>query len=132
MKKRGITLIELIAALAFFMVIVSITFDVYNKNIKYYSDLGTSIDERANSRIALDFTAGHLRGAQIIGTASDSVSIDGHKIYLKNNILRYDYDSVQIANNITGFEVRALNSYLFRVTISAGDYSTTAIINTRG
>jgi prepilin-type N-terminal cleavage/methylation domain-containing protein len=128
MRKKGFTLIELIIALAFLMVLSSATFETYNNSVRNFNTLSDSIDKRGNCRIALDFIIDKLRGAISISTASNSVNLDTHKIYLKNNILRYDYDSEQVANNISGFSVDVLNEFLFRVTVIAEDNKVQTIV----
>jgi hypothetical protein len=131
MKNKGFSLIELIIALAFLMIICSITFDAYNNSMKSFKALSKGIDGRGNSRIALDFIVCNLKGATNISSTSNCVNLDSHKIYLKNNILRYDYDSEQVANNISGFSVVAMNKLLYRVTVKADGYDTGTVVSLR-
>lgn len=113
------------------MVICGVTLDIYNLSLKSFRNLEKCIEERANSRIAMDFVASHLREAKVVSAGYNSVSLDGHVIYNKNNILRYDYDSEQIANNIDCFTMEVINNNLFRIVINSGEYTSSTIISRR-
>jgi prepilin-type N-terminal cleavage/methylation domain-containing protein len=130
-RKRGFTLIEMLIALALLVIICSVTLGIYNNSMKSFDSLSESVDKRGNCRIALDFIVSNLKEATTISTANSCVNLDGHKIYLKNNILRYDYDSEQVASSISEFSVVALSSFLYKITVKAVDYNAQTIVSLR-
>ncbi|TDT61964.1 PilW family protein [Fonticella tunisiensis] len=135
-KKKGFTLIEIIAALFIFSIIVAITFNFINFNNYLFSNISSSVDKKGNLRIAMDFVIEKIRNGNVIIIEENNgkVTIDGKSIYVKNNILRYDVDSQQIAPEITDFKVFLENetSGLYRVRIVSEIYSFETFVMKRG
>lgn len=135
-KKKGFTLIEIIAALFIFSIIVAITFNFINFNNYLFSNISSSVDKKGNLRIAMDFVIEKIRNGNVIIIEENNgkVTIDGKSIYVKNNILRYDVDSQQIAPEITDFKVFHENetSGLYRVRIVSEIYSFETFVMKRG
>lgn len=132
MNRKGFSLIELIVAIFIFSLIVLTCSSIYTVNIKSFNYMDECVEERVNLRIAMDFLADLIRDGQSIVIEGNNVTIDGKRIYLINNILRYHTDSQQIANNVTSFKVSKLNENgLYNIILTSGKYSLNTLIKKR-
>lgn len=134
MKERGYTLIEAVlsAILLSYMLIYILNFLFYNKifmkKLEYFTDL------QENMSIASDFLYENIVKAKDIKINNDSFYIDGKKVYVKNNILRFDTDSQQIAYGIKKIQIKSIeNNYkLYMLTIYGENTSKTFYVKLRG
>lgn len=131
MIKKGYTLIEVVASLAILSIITFITFDFFNHNNRIYSNINTSIDQKANVRIALEFIYSTIRDCAEIKVQNNVLTVDNKNIYVRNNILRYGTDSEQIAPFITNFQVTYKGSGLYKVVVSSEDYILSTLVKKR-
>lgn len=132
MRNVGFVLIEAIISLALACLIILICCNIYAQNEKNLEIVGNKIDSMDNLRIAMDFVGDELRAGQIIVIDSGGVNVNGVEIYLKNNILRINADSEQIASNISSFKVYKENEFgLYRITLISGEYTMNSLIKAR-
>lgn len=132
MKKKGFTSIELLMTL-----IILSTISVYIMNFLFHYNsfvlkIEDNVDTQENMKIAMDFLYDIISKADSIKIEKDSIFIDGKKVYIKNNILRYDTDSQQIASGITKIEIEKIydNQNLYFVKMYSNDnVQTTYILN---
>ncbi|MCX7885187.1 MAG: type II secretion system GspH family protein [Caloramator sp.] len=108
MKKNGYTLIEVLMATIILAVLLS-----YVLNFLYYYNafikkIESNVDIQENMKIAADFLYENIIKAQNIDVEKDFLLIDGKRIYIKDNILRYDTDSQQIASGISKIEIKKI------------------------
>lgn len=132
MKKKGFTLIEVL-----FTLIVLSTISVYIMNFLFHYNnfvckIKDNVDTQENMKIAMDFLYDIILKADSIKIENNSIFIDGKKVYIKNNILRYDTDSQQIASGITKIEIEKIydNQNLYFVKMYSNDnVQSTYILN---
>jgi prepilin-type N-terminal cleavage/methylation domain-containing protein len=132
MVRRGFTLVELMVVMFISVIIIAICFNVYIISLKEFKNIDEAVDGNANTRIAVDFIVEHIREGHSLVIGNGDVTIDGDRIYLKNNILRHGTDSQQIANNISSFGVVRINEEeLYKVSVVSGSLSQITLINKR-
>jgi prepilin-type N-terminal cleavage/methylation domain-containing protein len=132
MERKGFTIVELMIALFISSIIIIICFRFFLLNLKEFNIINGEVDGNANTRIAMDFIVEHIREGHDLIIGAGDVTIDGDRIYLKNNILRHGTDSQQIAYNITSFGVVRLKSEgLYKVTIMSFELCQNTLINKR-
>ncbi|WP_078695753.1 PilW family protein [Caloramator quimbayensis] len=132
MKNKGFTLIEVLL-----MIIVLSSITVYVMNFLFHYNnfvwkIEDNVDIQENMKIAMDFLYDSIVKAGSINIENNSIYIDGKKFYIKNNILRYDTDSQQIASGITKIEIIKIsdNQNLYFIKIySNNKIETTYVLN---
>lgn len=123
---------EAIVSLGIACTIISICCSIYMQSEKNIELIGNQINSMSNLRIAMDFVGDKLREGQSILIESGGVKANGSKIYLKNNILRYNTDSEQIACDISSFMVEKENDLgLYKITLVSGINSMNSLITLR-
>ena len=132
MIKRGFTIVELMISLSIMVIIITICFNTYLLTLREFAVLEGGVDGKANVRIAMDFITERIREGRSIIFGVEDVTIDGDRIYLRNNILRHGTDSQQIANNINSFGVIRVNDGgLYKVSVVSGSLCTNTLIRKR-
>ncbi|QCX32715.1 hypothetical protein FDN13_02780 [Caloramator sp. E03] len=132
MKRKGYSLIEtLIAAMiCSFITIYMLDFISYNNIFLYKIEDITNIQENMN--IAADFLYENIIKSNDIRIEDNNFFIDGKRVYIKNNILRFDTDSQQIASGITKIQIKKMKDRLYTLTLYFGSYSNTFYVLSRG
>jgi prepilin-type N-terminal cleavage/methylation domain-containing protein len=131
MIKKGYTLIEVIASLAILCIIVFISFDFLGHSNRVYSSINTSIEEKANVRIAMEFVYSCMRDGKQIKFQNNVLTIDNKDIYVKNGILRYGSDSEQIAPLVTNIQVVDKGMGLYKILIFSDEYLQSTFVKKR-
>ncbi|SKA81837.1 hypothetical protein SAMN05443428_104124 [Caloramator quimbayensis] len=119
------------------MIIVLSSITVYVMNFLFHYNnfvwkIEDNVDIQENMKIAMDFLYDSIVKAGSINIENNSIYIDGKKFYIKNNILRYDTDSQQIASGITKIEIIKIsdNQNLYFIKIySNNKIETTYVLN---
>lgn len=133
MRKSGFTLIETVLVLFIISLISIASLSFIQFNINLFRNMEDSIDKQSNIRIAVDFVYDRIKEAKDIKVFDDEIMLDGKRVYVKNNILRYDTDSQQIAcgiNQIKVYEIKN-NGKLYCINVSSGDFSQTTLVLNR-
>lgn len=132
MRKKGYTLIETLIAsmICFFITIYVFNFLFYNNIFLYKIEDITNMQENMN--IAADFLYENIIKSNDIRIEDSNFYIDGKRVYIKNNILRFDTDSQQIASGITKIHIKKMEGKLYTLTLYFGSYSSTFYVLSRG
>ncbi|KRQ86851.1 hypothetical protein ABG79_01342 [Caloramator mitchellensis] len=129
--KKGYILIETLSALILFAFLLYFTLNFYLNQINILNLNNKKLDSNINKRIAIEFLAEKIKNASSIVLNGDVVYIDNKKIYLKNDVLIYDYGSVQIADGIKKFSVIYLGKGLYEVKVESLYSSNSVIVKNR-
>jgi len=131
MVKKGYILIELLIAIEIFVVVLSFSLDFFINQIHFFSRHSEKLDANINARIAIEFLSDKIRNASNIVITGDTVYVDNKKIYLKNDVLIYDYSSVPIANKISRFSVNFIGKGLYEINVDSFYTSYTVVVRNR-
>lgn len=131
MLRKGFTLIEVVAVVAIFLIVTTMSFNFFNFNNRIFYNICSSVDQKANMRIAMEFIYTHIRDSQTISFQNKILTVDGRRIYIRNNILRYDTDSQQVAPLITSFNIIDKGSGLYEISLLSNEYLLTTYVKRR-
>lgn len=129
MINKGVTLIELLIAISIFLIIATLCSDIFVNEIKDFKLTSININSSEELKIAMDFVYDKITIGNSITAGVNQITIDKDKVYLKNNVLRYDEDQQQIACNIDSFEVQKYNTKgLYKIILCSGKYTSSRFI----
>lgn len=141
MKKKGLTLVELIVSIAIFSIIITIVFNFLISNDKIFTSTSKSIEKKSDVRTAMEYISNQIMNANkielhpepdlneplVINNISNDdeltnyLSIDGNKIYIINNTISYNSDSDGIVSDISSIEIEDKKNDLYMVKINGKD-----------
>jgi prepilin-type N-terminal cleavage/methylation domain-containing protein len=131
MRKKGFTLIEVISVVAILSIITAVSLNFFNFNNRVFYTICSSVDKKANMRIAMEFIYTRIRDSQTISFPNRILTVDGKRIYIKNNILRYDVDSQQVAPLITELNIVDKGSGLYEISLFSEEYTLSTFVKRR-
>lgn len=129
--KKGYILIETLTSILIIAALLCITLDFYINQTIFLNRQSEKIDSNLNARIAIEFLTDKIKNAENIILAGESVYVDNKKIFLKDDVLIYDYSSVQIANKIKKFSVNYIGNGLYEITVDSLFSSNSVIVKNR-
>lgn len=145
MKKRGFSFVEVVIGMAIILVIAEISLEMYISNYRNYLKLSSYVDENTNLRIALEYIADEIINSknvklvkinENIHTFVDEINvnsevwqpkqyllIDDKKIYIVNNIIRFNQNSNHVVSNIKSFSIKKNELMLYTITVNSKSLS---------
>lgn len=149
-KKRGLTLIELIIVIALLSVIAMSTLSFVLSAERLHTTLVGEVDEGVNLRIALEYLTREIKNSsslrlikregysekEVPMVVVESVSynspqylyIDSERVFLIDNIIRRTTESYHIVSGIKSFWVENLGDGLYTIGVNSESQSLTTRI----
>ncbi|MDP4156047.1 MAG: prepilin-type N-terminal cleavage/methylation domain-containing protein [Bacillota bacterium] len=121
-NQKGVTLIELLAAIALLSVVLLVANSIHLFGQKQMSDQTAEIQNQSNVRLAMDIITKRIRKASTISVDNNGVlTLDNTDVYkLDNNNLTQN--SQPIINNLQKFEIQYDGS---KITVTIADLPNT-------
>jgi prepilin-type N-terminal cleavage/methylation domain-containing protein len=144
MKKKGLTLVELIISIAILSIVMTIAFNFLLSNNKIFNNTSKSVEKKQNIRLAMEYISNKIMDADkvewyISGAKSTApltvnnisigdvpenyLNIDDKKIYISGNVIRYDADTSAIVSGVYSLQIEEKEKDLYFVKISSGNTS---------
>lgn len=130
MKRKGLTLIELMVSISILLIIITICSNILINGLITFHSISQNVNASQELKIAMDFICDTMEKGSMISIGTAKVTVDSDTIYLKNNILRFDQDQQQIACNIDSFVVEKVKeNELYRISLSSGNDTRSRILS---
>lgn len=141
MKRRGISLIEIMIALSIFSIIAAASLGFYCTNRREYKALSNSVDNGVNVRIALEyffrriFNSNNVSliekkdGIEIetdeitVNSNQSYICIDGDKIFIFEDIIRCNEKSEHVVSGIKSFTIKKNGEGIYFIKVISENFS---------
>lgn len=130
-RKRGFTLVEGIVSLLIISIVIITSLNFYRVSKKLLLETENQGHINSNLRIAQEFIVDKVRNSNDLILDKGSIFIDGKRLFVEKNILRYNTASQQISTDIVKVSVENMENSIYRITVS-GEYETISTIVKRG
>lgn len=152
MKKRGISLIEIMIALSILSIIASASLGFYYTNKRAYKALSNSVDDSVNARIALEYFFRRIinsnnvsliekkDGIEIeadeitVNSVNNNLSyiyIDGDKIFIFEDIIRCNQKSEHVVSGIKSFTIKKNGEGTYFIKVTSENFSQSTKVSRR-
>lgn len=131
MNRRGYFLLELLLSFALLSIIFIITMYFFVYQTRFCSNQIKRMDSSINVRIAIEFLSDKIKNANTVDFKNNILYVDNKKIYLNNDVLTYEYNSLPITNKINSFEVKSLGNGIYELSVISGNCSSTVFVKNR-
>lgn len=152
MKKRGISLIEIMIALSILSIIAAASLGFYYTNKRAYKALSNSVDDSVNVRIALEYFFRRIinsnnvsliekkDGIEIeadeitVNSVNNNLSyiyIDGDKIFIFEDIIRCNQKSEHVVSGIKSFTIKKNGEGTYFIKVTSENFSQSTKVSRR-
>lgn len=130
-RKRGFTLVEGVVSLLIISIVIITSLNFYRVSKKLLLESENQGNINSNLRIAQEFIVDKVRNSSDLILDKGSIFIDGKRLFVEKNILRYNTASQQISTDIVKVSVENMENSIYRITVF-GEYETMSTIVKRG
>lgn len=130
-KSRGFTLVEGVVSLLIISIVVITSLNFYRVSKKLLLEGEKQGNINSNLRIAQEFIVDKVRNSENLVLDNGSIFIDGKKLFVEKNILRYNTASQQISTDIIKVSIENMENSICRITVT-GEYETISTFVKRG